>query len=312
MSKFVVIKSSKAKYYFDAENKIIGRIPTKSNLFKSGSDNDLHFGSKGSNAKIEEYIENITGLKIDNFSSSFDMKVYGTKVKVYTSINADRHIQFLIEKNGKRNGVLKQIFDQYSNDFGVDAYKGYGIFLNFNDNEIFISKIKNETSKKEISILTDRKQETLSYIKRLVKDTESIPDISQRNAYIEAKLNVRSSYYQKHFRGALLREFKCKCAICNINIKELLVASHIVAYCDCPKDEEKIDPNNGLLLCALHDDLFDKGFISFDETGKILLNSDILPEDMYELMNIDKNTKLESDFMNESRAEYLKRHKKRW
>ena len=39
--------------------------------------------------------------------------------------------------------------------------------------------------------------------------------------------------------------------------------------------EEKVDGNNGLLLCPNHDFLFDGLKISFDETGKIMINDEI-------------------------------------
>ena len=39
--------------------------------------------------------------------------------------------------------------------------------------------------------------------------------------------------------------------------------------------EEKTDVNNGLLLCPNHDKLFDLGYISFDNEGKILISNQL-------------------------------------
>jgi len=46
---------------------------------------------------------------------------------------------------------------------------------------------------------------------------------------------------------------------------ELLVASHVKPWSKCENQHEKISPNNGLLLCSIHDRLFDRGFMTFDE-----------------------------------------------
>ena len=44
-------------------------------------------------------------------------------------------------------------------------------------------------------------------------------------------------------------------------------------------NREKLDTDNGLLLCVLHDGLFDKGLISFSPTGNILISETLTQED---------------------------------
>ena len=106
-------------------------------------------------------------------------------------------------------------------------------------------------------------------------------------------------------------EFNGKCAICNINKKELLRASHILPYSKCPTVNEMIDYNNGLLLCVTHDELFDKGLISFDYyTGKIkIVSNQILDKKLYELLNINENIVLDKKYITEKRTQYLATHK---
>ncbi|MBO7381377.1 MAG: HNH endonuclease, partial [Neisseriaceae bacterium] len=43
-------------------------------------------------------------------------------------------------------------------------------------------------------------------------------------------------------------------------------------------DKEKLDINNGLLLCPTHDKLIDKGLITFSENGEIII-SELLTDD---------------------------------
>lgn len=52
----------------------------------------------------------------------------------------------------------------------------------------------------------------------------------------------------------------------------MLRASHIKPWKYC-NDAERLDLYNGLLLTPNYDALFEKGFISFDDDGKIILSS---------------------------------------
>lgn len=91
---------------------------------------------------------------------------------------------------------------------------------------------------------------------------------------------------QSDFRTKLLKRER-KCQLCQLSIEPLLIASHIIPW--AVADEiQKNDVNNGLLLCINHDALFDKGYISFDKNGKIII-SDVLPPSYYEILNIQNN-----------------------
>lgn len=62
-----------------------------------------------------------------------------------------------------------------------------------------------------------------------------------------------------------------KCRLCDINDERLLVCSHIKPW---RTGDARLDMNNAITLCRMHDALFDEGFISFDEFGKMLLAKD--------------------------------------
>ncbi|WP_393964442.1 HNH endonuclease [Exiguobacterium sp. S22-S28] len=74
---------------------------------------------------------------------------------------------------------------------------------------------------------------------------------------------------QSRFREALLRRDAC-CELCGLDVRELLVASHILPWA-LSDESQKDDPDNGLVLCVMHDGLFDKGFISFASDGRLLV-----------------------------------------
>ena len=64
----------------------------------------------------------------------------------------------------------------------------------------------------------------------------------------------------------------------------MLIASHIKKWSDCANDAERLDDNNGLLLCAHHDALFDKHLITFDEhTGALIVSPTLSATEQAEL-----------------------------
>ncbi|SFD20795.1 HNH endonuclease [Ruminococcus albus] len=84
---------------------------------------------------------------------------------------------------------------------------------------------------------------------------------------------VKQRVNQGDYRKKLLQKFD-NCCICGANLKDCLIASHIKPWRDS-SPEEKTDVNNGLLLCPNHDKLFDLGYISFDNEGKILISNQL-------------------------------------
>lgn len=84
----------------------------------------------------------------------------------------------------------------------------------------------------------------------------------------------------------------------------VLIASHIKPFIRST-NEEAYDANNGLLLSKNMDVLFDLGYISFENDGKIIL-SDRLSKDV---KNYLKKYILDRVFINNKRLEYLKYHR---
>jgi hypothetical protein len=87
---------------------------------------------------------------------------------------------------------------------------------------------------------------------------------------------VKQRVGQGLFKELLKAKYGCKCMLCNITTESMLVASHIKKWSDCSNDTERLDYNNGLLLCPHHDALFDKHLITFDEHNGTLIVSPTL------------------------------------
>lgn len=133
----------------------------------------------------------------------------------------------------------------------------------------------------------------------------------EKNSYIETICNLRNPQFQSNFRRELIKEFNCKCALCDINDKRLLIASHIVPYSECVNKADMYKAYNGLLLCVGHDALFDKHLISFDKIGNICIKTDLDPF-LYSFLNINTDMKLEKKFLNLERQECLEKHMKKF
>ena len=73
---------------------------------------------------------------------------------------------------------------------------------------------------------------------------------------------------QAQLRKFLLEERGC-CDLTGFDIKPLLVVSHIIPW--CVDEQYRTDPRNVLLLRFDIDALFDAGFISFEDDGKMII-----------------------------------------
>ncbi|WP_251029146.1 MULTISPECIES: HNH endonuclease [unclassified Bacillus (in: firmicutes)] len=114
---------------------------------------------------------------------------------------------------------------------------------------------------------------------------------------------IMSRIGQSTFKKALLAIEK-KCRLCGLSDERFLVASHIKPWSQS-NNQERLDVNNGLLLCPNHDTLFDKGYISFQEDGMILISAS-LDEATKVFLYINETMRLER---NEVQKNYIKWHK---
>lgn len=125
--------------------------------------------------------------------------------------------------------------------------------------------------------------------------------------YKDRKALVKVRLLQGKWRRMLLEIYDKKCALTEIGENELLIASHVKPYSDC-KLEEAVDLNNGIILNALMDKLFDKGFITFDNSGKIKFSKKL--EGSSDLDKIQKHIKhLELKNYNSEMDKYMNYHR---
>lgn len=152
----------------------------------------------------------------------------------------------------------------------------------FNYIEDIFSEDYSEDSKRITVELKDIDDEFKNMDDEFESNDNKLCDILPK--YKQALMKQRIG--QGKWRDYLIKKNLCKCALCDISMKELLIASHIKEYSKCEKGTmEHLDRKNGLLLCANHDKLFDKHLISFNVDGRIMISPKI-PKSDYQILEI--------------------------
>lgn len=128
--------------------------------------------------------------------------------------------------------------------------------------------------------------------------------IDKEMTQTEKEQLIKSRIGQSLFKKELISVEK-KCRLCGVSNERFLVASHIKPWSQS-NNHERLDVNNGLLLCPNHDALFDKGYISFEEDGRILI-SECLDDGTRIFLNINQTMRIG---MNEGQQHYMQWHRK--
>lgn len=121
--------------------------------------------------------------------------------------------------------------------------------------------------------------------------------ISQSNelSRTEKELIIRARRGQGAFRENVMR-IESQCRITGVTNPSLLIASHIKPWRSCVNANERLDGNNGLLLTPHVDLLFDRGFISFEDNGKVLISQHLNIRDLDRLKLTDYISKTTGTF----------------
>ena len=92
----------------------------------------------------------------------------------------------------------------------------------------------------------------------LIEETEELPFAIEEGRTRSAIVQVRIN--QARFRKSILTSYNATCCISGLQHEKLVIASHIVPWSVDGKN--RLNPQNGLCLCALHDKAFDQGLIT--------------------------------------------------
>ena len=97
-----------------------------------------------------------------------------------------------------------------------------------------------------------------------------IPEGKTRSATVEVRVN------QWRFRKSILANYRSQCCISGLVSEQLVNASHILPWSQDRKN--RMNPQNGLCLSALHDRAFDIGLITVMPDFKVRVSQKLLSE----------------------------------
>lgn len=106
------------------------------------------------------------------------------------------------------------------------------------------------------------------------KSVEQVSEISIEDLPKEGKERtqlVRVRVNQNFFRAMVIASYNNKCCITGLSVKELLVAGHIRPW--GVDEKNRMNPQNGLAINALHDKAFEVGLITILPTYKVKVSS---------------------------------------
>lgn len=253
--------------------------------------------------------------KFLNARTKEDKKIFFSKIiyqnasfkREVTSDSSDREINFLLKTLA------------YSGPLTVDDRVALMLTDISQTKKNFLTRDELEEKKRYAKIIDfkERKYNQIDHFTNLLSKLSDVYLDKDKTLYLSeddipddvTELEKRDPYLHRLYKSNLKSESVqlYKKEICYLEKLDYpsLVASHIKPFIKSLPNEQ-YDINNGLLLSRGMDALFDKGYISFNEDGSIIL-SDRLSNDVKEHL---KNYSLDTKVLNKQRLKYLAYNRK--
>ena len=135
-------------------------------------------------------------------------------------------------------------------------------------------------------------------------EVEITTDVAIRETERSALVLARRG--QGQFRDNV-RAVERACRITKVDRMEHLIASHVRPWRDS-NNNERLDGENGLLLTPTVDHLFDKGFISFEDSGQLIVSPVADPISL-KRMGINYEHRVNVGAFSEGQRQYLDYHR---
>jgi hypothetical protein len=227
------------------------------------------------------------------------------RIRFVKSLTLDVRVQILYEflKKGTSNRNIERKLHELSEEEGWQAWSVIH-FYGFDGNSkakyqnLTLNQIKeslenvNIEELEEYHLAPNEEKEALSNIRFTDSDGKDV------------FRNIKTRQGQYKLRKVLIRNYQSKCALCNIKDPKLLITSHIKTWSESTA-EERINPGNSILLCKLHDGLFEYGYISLTDDFNVLYSSTF----DFEGQGLTKNLTFNMPVNNPPLPNFLKSHR---
>ena len=163
--------------------------------------------------------------------------------------------------------------------------------------------IKDQVFNDSIPIVPGQSRAEISswedHLERQIKIARDMSD-TERTQIVKARRG------QGQFRENVI-EIEKRCRVTGVDRAEHLVASHCKPWRDCDSADERLDGENGLMLTPTIDHLFDRGFISFEGSGRLLV-SPIANGTALEKMGVSTSGSVNVGNFTDGQKDYLDYH----
>lgn len=224
-------------------------------LHGNGLENDkTHYNSSNRDHVVSNCFKSIASCDIF-FLWINSLDCYGSLVELGYAKALNKTIRIGVEKG---LDISELWFAQFCNSFGGEQ----GEHIDFeNDNP-------KDSLYRLVRKLQDCESPRVARILASLHKTDYGKEINESNS---TTINPRTG--QSKYKSELLKYWEGKCSVTGCAFEDVLRASHIKPFCVSNTDEE-YDLYNGFLLIPNLDILFDRGFISFDKQGKIIISKE--------------------------------------
>jgi predicted restriction endonuclease len=223
---------------------------------------------------IEQSLFNL--YRHTDVEASFDelIEIFGKKYALIAYL-------FFIKDNSKYLPIAPSYFDRAFELLGADfktskrcSWENYSQYI------YLIGQLKIMLSEALSSEVSNLDAHSFAWMLSAQMEEEKLADVkeylslskTERDAIVKARIG------QGLFRDSLI-DYWAECAVTGCQELGLLRASHIKPWSKS-EVEERLSLYNGLLLSPTLDACFDSGFISFDDSGVIIVSKELNENDM--------------------------------
>lgn len=262
----------------------------------------LEYFSIDYSKKVFEKLGKLPNWNFDDYKLNLDTENKVTKINLtYAAhgVGTARDVEFhKLRRNLFRNDRIMFLIENKKNGEN-------NVFILLSKNPVFytILGIKNDKWLRIAEEDIKRKEYELTQQKNI--KAEEIVDRRQQAAWRKRLAEEMMNYTTNEY------EVFCPLTYITVNYENagtLFRASHIKRYADC-SNQEKFDLNNGILMCANADALFDKHLITISNEGELIF-SELIKNDRKLINNLLLNQPIFKDILNNERLHYLEEHRK--
>lgn len=262
----------------------------------------LEYFSIDYSKKVFEKLGKLPNWNFDDYKLNLDTENKVTKINLtYAAhgVGTARDVEFhKLRRNLFRNDRIMFLIENKKNGEN-------NVFILLSKNPVFytILEIKNDKWLRIAEEDIKRKEYELTQQKNI--KAEEIVDRRQQAAWRKRLAEEMMNYTTNEY------EVFCPLTYITVNYENagtLFRASHIKRYADC-SNQEKFDLNNGILMCANADALFDKHLITISNEGELIF-SELIKNDRKLINNLLLNQPIFKDILNNERLHYLEEHRK--